>query len=210
MRNAIIAMRKTILMMMVFSLMLSLPAACGGEGGEGPSGGSAASVSPSVGNGGDPTDSASQDDGYVKSSQLIPLEDAKRIVHGSLEVSVDGKTNEPNLDKPTASLPGSSTVYGGDVFLVLSVIVNHNERYIAGVKRDLDAGIFDYETVEGVGDWAAFIEIIGKSLHIGYKDIFLDISIAGLKSVGIAEEDIDGIFMELGRLACARYDALRQ
>jgi len=27
--------------------------------------------------------------------------------------------------------------------------------------------------------------------------------------VSIAEEDIDGIFMELGRLACANYDALK-
>ena len=153
--------------------------------------------------------SAQQGDDFIRSSQLIPLEDAKRIVHESLEIGIDSKTGELDLDKPERPLPGFTTTYTGDVFLVLVVTVHYNESYIAGIKRDIDAGLFAFEEVDGLGEWAAFIEIIGKSLYIGYKDIFLNISIAGLKSVSIADEDRDGIFMELGRLACANYDALK-
>ncbi|MCL2496385.1 MAG: hypothetical protein FWF04_03095 [Clostridiales bacterium] len=213
-------MKKIITLMLALSLTLSLLTACsGGGGGSTPgnipsnSGSSSGSTPDNIprnsGSSSDSNTSAQKDDDFIKSSQLIPLEDAKRIVHESLEIYIDRKTGEPQLDKPDISLPGSTTTYGGDVFLTLVVTVNYNESYIAGVKRDIDAKLLVFEEVDGVGEWAVFIESVGKTLCIGYKDILLNISLAGLKSVSIAEEDIDGIFMELGRLACVNYDALK-
>ena len=194
-------MKKIITLMLAIFLALSLLTACNGSTPE--------NITNNNGGGSDSNASVQQDDDFIKSSQLIPLEDARRIVHESFEIHIDSKTNEPKLDIPKNPRPGTTTTYSGDVFLTLAVTVNYNESYIAGVKRDIDAGLFTFEEVEGIGEWAAFIEILGKSLYIGYDDIFLDITLAGLKSVSIAEEDIDGIFMELARLACANYDALK-
>jgi len=187
--------------MLAIFLALSLLTACNGSTPE--------NITNNNGGGSDSNASVQQDDDFIKSSQLIPLEDARRIVHESFEIHIDSKTNEPKLDIPKNPRPGTTTTYSGDVFLTLVITVNHNESYIAGIKRDIDAGLVVIEEVDGVGDWAGFIEIIGKTLYIGYKDIFMDISLVGLKSVSIAEEDTDGLFMELGRLACANYDALK-
>ena len=215
-------MKKILTLVLVLMLTLFLLTACGGGGANNGNNAPSNSVpsnnenrsTPASDNEGqsstpDTNTSPEQDADLDKSSQLIPLEDAKRIVHESLEVSIDKKTNEPELDIPSRSLPGFTTTYSGNSFLILSVTVNYNESYIAGIKRDLDAGLVVSEEVEGVGDWAAFIESVGKSLYIGYEDIFLNITLTGLKSVSIAEEDMDEIFMELGRLACKNYDALK-
>ena len=221
-------MKKIVALMLVLLLTLSLLTSCGGGGGTpssapsstpgsssnatpaSDSGGSTPGSTPgNSGNSSDSNTSEEQYDDFIKASQLIPLEDAKRIVHESLEIGTDSKTGELILDKLERPLPGFTTTYTGDVFLVLVVTVHYNESYIAGIRRDIDAELFDFEEVDGLGEWAAFIEIIGKSLYIGYKDIFLNISIAGLRSVSIEDEDRDAIFMELGRLACANYDALK-
>ncbi|MCL1917776.1 MAG: hypothetical protein FWG14_05605 [Peptococcaceae bacterium] len=196
---------KKLALMLAIVLALSMLIACGGD-----SSTTSVSDNSSSDSTNDTNTSSEQDADFIKSSQLIPLEDARRIVHESLEVSIDKKTNESKLDLPSKSLPGFTTTYSGDAFLVLVVTVNYNESYIKGIKRDLDTPDFIIsEEVEGVGDWAAFIESMGKSLYVGYKDIFLNISIAGMKSVSIAEEEADEIFKELGRLACKNYDALK-
>ena len=208
-------MKKILTLVIVILLTLSVLTACDGNGSIAPSSTPNNSNTPSASDnsGSNTTNDTNtfpeQDADFIKSSQLIPLEDAKRIVHESLEVSIDKKTNEPELDIPSRSLPGFTTTYSGNSFLILSVTVNYNESYIAGIKRDLDAEVVVSEEVEGVGDWAAFIESLGMSLYIGYEDIFLNITLTGLKSVSIAEEDMDEIFMELGRLACKNYDALK-
>ena len=200
---------KKIVTVLALLLASSVLTACGNDGPD-TAGNTSPSVSDSDPSGANDTTAPSgQDADLVRSSQLIPLEDAKRIVHESLEVGIDKKTNELDLDVPSRSLPGFTTTYTGNAFLILSVTVNYNESYIAGIKRDLDAGLIVFEEVDAVGDWAAYIDSVGRSLYIGYDDIFLNITLAGLKSVSIAEEDMDGIFMALGRLACENYDALK-
>jgi predicted small lipoprotein YifL len=197
-------MKKTLLTVIVLLLALSMLTACGSTPNNN-------TTPPDSDDGSqDNTDSSpDQDDNFVKSSQLIPLEDAKRIVHESLEISIDKKTNQPEIDLPTKSQPGYATTYTGKSFLILVVTVNYNESYIEGIKRDLDTPDFIvHEDVDGVGDWAVFVESLGKSLYVGYKDMFLNITITGMKSVSIPEEDMDGIFIELGKFALERYDSL--
>ncbi|MCL1802660.1 MAG: hypothetical protein FWG30_03315 [Eubacteriaceae bacterium] len=210
-------MKKSISVGLAMIIALSLLSACGSgsnSANDKPSGGNSSSTPPASdsGNTNSTTDagaSPEQGDVFIKASQLIPLEDAKRIVHESFEVGIDSKTKQAQLDLPSRSRPGFTTTYSGDAFLILVVTVNYDESYIQGIKRDIDASLVASEQVDGVGDWAAFVESVGKSLYVGYKDAFLNITLTGLKSVSIAEEDMDGIFKDLGRLACENYGALK-
>ena len=201
-------MKKLIALSLAMILTLSMLTACGVGGSNTPSNIPSASHNGNPNSTPDTNTSPEQDADFIKSSQLIPLEDARHIVHESLEVSIDKKTNEPELDLPSKSLPGFTTTYSGKAFLILVVTINYDESYIAGIKRDIDSGLVVSEEVGGVGDWAVFVESLGKSLYVGYKDVFLNITITGLKSVSIEGEEADKIFKDLGKFAIEQYDTL--
>jgi len=200
--------KKLIALSLAMILTLSMLTACGVGGSNTPSNIPSASHNGNPNSTPDTNTSPEQDADFIKSSQLIPLEDARHIVHESLEVSIDKKTNEPELDLPSKSLPGFTTTYSGKAFLILVVTINYDESYIAGIKRDIDSGLVVSEEVGGVGDWAVFVESLGKSLYVGYKDVFLNITITGLKSVSIEGEEADKIFKDLGKFAIEQYDTL--
>ncbi|MCL2708431.1 MAG: hypothetical protein FWF03_04855, partial [Defluviitaleaceae bacterium] len=130
-------MKKVLALAIPILLTLSLFAACGEKnesesgasyGGGDDSGGAPPASNKDDSNGaGDAGSHSEQDIGFVKPSQLIPLENAKRIVHESLEYYLDKTTNEPEMDKAENPFPGFTISYGGDVFLILVVTVNYNE-----------------------------------------------------------------------------------
>jgi hypothetical protein len=110
-----------------------------------------------------------------------------------------------------AQAPGPSftTTYTGKGFLILIVKVNYNASYGDRMKKDLDDGVVESVPVDGIGDWAAYIDTpVGRSLDIGYRGIFLRVGLTGTKSGALGGERVDEIFKELARLACENYDAL--
>ena len=182
--------------------------------------------------GGNDTNSPAQQTGVVvKASELITAEDATRILGTDMAVSVDSNGVEKDLDK--REYPGSlRTVYdASDIMMfMLQVCIRQNallDKDIPFEEAIINRGGISsfsgeikqqYEnaentiTVEGLGDWAGIVSIVGKTLYIVHGDYFLELTITGRVDKSRSDEE-DAAWKiekltEAGKLAVERLEAI--
>ena len=194
-------MKKVLILGLAMVLALSLFTACGGNSDGGSNSNS--------------NNSAKQDEKIVKSSELITLEDAERILGMDLQVNVDSEAGE-EFDK-AEQYGGLRTVYVFDgasiAFTPYMLQITVRQNSLLDKNNSLDktmienggisyyAGNFkkSYENdnddmykvvwVDGMGDWACITKSPIHSIQIYYNEYLLDVTITGREKTATRSDE---------------------
>ena len=216
-------MKKLIACALVLVLSLSLLAGCGSGGGSSNSGGVSTSTSPAstpaTDNGNDAD--ANLGENVILTSQLISLEDAKRLLGEGMEVNENVNdlvtvTNAMQISyQDTVNLLTLGIMFYQDALLSEWQLNNGGAKGIGDEHR---LGIYEYDSdgaaeVEGVGDWAVVdVYVPTPEIRIGCGDYYMVITqtgrLADLSGQGATAAWKTEILIEAGKLAVERLEAI--